>query len=361
MNADGLVCPGCDGLNNYAPTAWTNPAGLTFDTAVDILRVLYYGVHHDGTRNCGSDVRRTLARDIKNLYQSPASCTNATCAAATIAANGVHTGGLRHMWRRDDGSGTTDVFNTLIGGATNQFCNACPTGATCTFPAAQGTDFLDNDAIRVRCNGNGRTTGDQVCGNAATPANLGNLGLVTVVFVPRNQDVPAADTYPAGICGTSQKLLPSTSPVFVGKCPGNNPAFGGKCFASVISPAATPQGFNANCVQYQAPAGACPALTPRQHRVPWRQPLAPQTGRRDPEGLLVPAGRGRGSALSPAPSTRSTPRPSRPTAPVPAPRRAHPPSRSVASSARLTRAARALRATAPWIHPATPSPWRSRA
>jgi hypothetical protein len=263
LNGDGLVCPGCDASNNYAPTAWTHPtSGITFDPALDFLRVLFYGVHHDGTRDCGSDVRRTMARNYGNVFQSPGSCTGNTCPVATFNAAGVQTGGLRHLWRRDDGSGTTDVFNALIGGATNQFCNACPTGATCTFPAAQGTDFLDNDAIRVNCDGNGRTGGVQVCGNAATPAKLKNLGLLLTIFIPRNLDVPASDTYAAGICGTAQKLLPATSPTFIGKCPGNNSSFTGKCFASVISPAPTPQGFNANCVQAFAPAGTCPALTP---------------------------------------------------------------------------------------------------
>ena len=298
VNSDGLVCPGCDGSNNYAPTAWTNPgSGITFDPALDFLRVLFYGIHHEGTRNCGSDVRRTLARDIKNIYESPATCTGATCPVATVSATGVHTGGLRHIWRRDDGSGTTDVFNTLIGGATNQFCNACPTGATCTFPAAQGTDFLDNDAVRVNCDGNGRTAGHQVCGDAKDPTKLKNLGLLLTVFIPRNLDVPASDTYPAGVCGGTVKLLPATSPDLHRQVPGEQHVVHREMLRQGY-----PAGSDSGWLQRQLLAGfrsggRLPDSRSRRNRVPGSEPLAAQARRRDPAGLLLPTRRRRGPAL----------------------------------------------------------------
>jgi ABC-type phosphate transport system substrate-binding protein len=297
----GLACPGCVGTT-YTP-----------NSPFDVMKVLWYGIHHDGTRDCGSDVRRTLSRSYNNLFETTCAsgCVDATIQATDPAApnftpRGTQTNGLLHVWRRDDVSGTTDTFNTLVGGTIAQFCNV----GTAAIVAAQGSDYLENDPIRVTCGGNGKAgaNGPQICGDGAVKGtcraarkacttaaqcnagdsctagrcvataaacnqnsdctaiaaadvcdgvHLRTLGLVLPVFIPDNNQIP--DAYPAGVCGTSAKLFAATSPTFSGMCPAGNLSFGGKCFQNVL-PVGT--GFNANCVQIFAPAGACPPLVP---------------------------------------------------------------------------------------------------
>ena len=260
----GIQAPGWD------PVAGT----YTTNGFADFIRLLFFGIHHDAaqTRDCDSDARRSLVATYTNFFQN--ACGGGVCAGKPI----------RHVWRRDDFTGTSDSFISLVGvpsvyriatslptdttaQQSNPYCNAGPVVPPTPGPASNVRvvtgfgDFLDNDPIRVTVSGNGRAGafGEQVSGDAKQ-GHLKSLGLVLTVFAPDTKDVPASETYPAGICGTAIKLLPSTSPTYTGLCPANNSSFTGKCFAAVIS---NPDGtFNANCSQSFAPAGTCPALVP---------------------------------------------------------------------------------------------------
>jgi hypothetical protein len=126
--------------------------------------------------------------------------------------------------------------------------------------ASAGTDFLDNDPIRVTCDGTGKT-GEQVCGSAFD-GHAHNLGLLLPIFIPDGNDSSA--TYPVNFCTPGAiALLPATKATYTGLCPAGNPSFGGKCFSSVFRSTDTEGNptTDANCVQYFQ-TGACPTLVP---------------------------------------------------------------------------------------------------
>jgi ABC-type phosphate transport system substrate-binding protein len=133
----GLQCHGCENLDSDAALEYE------LETWADSIALLFGGLHHDGTVDCNSDVRRTLADEWASLTRK--SCADQRCAQ------------IKHIFRRSDLSGTTDTFKSLIG--INSFCN--------------GSDFQDNDPIRRPCE-----DGEQVC------QADGTLGLVVNVFVP---------------------------------------------------------------------------------------------------------------------------------------------------------------------------------
>jgi hypothetical protein len=155
----------------------------------DYLRVLYFGIHGGNattTRNCASNVRKKLISSYKNLFQTQ-SCSTGAC----------NTKPLRHAYRRDDASGTTDVFFAAIGvdsrfngynkksnrggglQQSNPFCNAGDVGPDHTVKGVNlgfddsltpvagpnwdtkvgDSDFADLDPIRSAC----ADGGDDVC------------------------------------------------------------------------------------------------------------------------------------------------------------------------------------------------------
>jgi hypothetical protein len=243
----GADCPGCSG-GTYTPA-----------DAFDFMRVAWYGIHHNdptgATPDCNSDVRKTLLSNYGNIFQNACPSGTGGCPA-----------GVRHLWRRDDASGTTDTFNTLIGGgaATGKFCNVnggltTGNGQVLGGTAKYGFDFQDNDPVRTTCSGNGLTVGEQVCGDAAQ-GHLHTLGMLLTIFIPDTKDVPAAQTYSVGACTAGVvAALPATKSTYSGVCPAGNPSFGGKCFSSMFrNPDST---LNANCTQVTG-TGRCPTLTP---------------------------------------------------------------------------------------------------
>ena len=138
----GLQCPGCDGNGKYA---------FANDDGKDVLAVLYAGRHHDGTIDCASDVRYTLAGlpqvDAQGeLEQSggyenqPLDCEN-DCwennfmkdSEPFVDCTDEKCNMIWHLWRRGDLSGTTDTFKGLLSIKT-EFCN--------------GDEGEDNDPIR---------------------------------------------------------------------------------------------------------------------------------------------------------------------------------------------------------------------
>ena len=235
VNGDGLVCPGC-GTGNTYPAA----------DALDFIRLAFYGVHHDTakTRNCGSDVRRTMLNDYSRVFES-------ACASGACAGKPVH-----HLWRPSETSAALDTFNGLLGTTTAQFCNV----DTAAVIASQGTDFLDNDPIRVTCDGTGKT-GEQVCGSAVS-GHTNNLGMLLTIFIPSPTD--AADIYPLNFCTPGALMfLEATKTTYTGLCPSGGPSFGGKCLSSIyrVTEADGTLTVNANCIQYTQTV-ACPILTP---------------------------------------------------------------------------------------------------
>jgi hypothetical protein len=98
---------GCDASGNYTFTDWK-----------DVLAVVYAGQNHtsaaqliSGARNparinCGGAVRRTLVDNWGALFQNGTGAQSCRTGACTK---------LRHAFRRDDISGTTDTFVGLVG------------------------------------------------------------------------------------------------------------------------------------------------------------------------------------------------------------------------------------------------------
>jgi hypothetical protein len=285
-----------------APGTWE----YTASDEKDFLRLLYFGFHNhasSGTRDCDSPVRRALAAQYTNLFQN-SGCTGGNCAGKP----------LKHAWRRDDASGTTDVFTALIGvpstfspnkpgyksGAipanqqSNPFCNAgnvnpagAPNGA---LPGNWNlkigeSDFADLDPIRSTCEGDGSGTGDQTCGSSGA----GNIGLVQVVFPPA---VASSINYPTDFCSTGKTELLASPKAFgyTGLCGNGAPAFLSKCFVSVRTcTAASPcangatTGFSANCIQVKG-LGKCAFLTPS---APNNDCRGANLWIRNPDGSLV--------------------------------------------------------------------------
>lgn len=221
----GLQCPGC--------------AGATYNIADhrDVLRIIFAGVHKDGSKDCNSDVRHSLANQWGALFEG--TCTNG---GACIT--------LKHAWRRADLSGTTDTFLAQLGLpaiTTNPFCN----GHGVTLPAGETADFLDADPVRRPCEGTGEAAagpGEQACGRD------GRLGLVLPVFVPENATV--AEAYPTAPCSPGVFRF-MAGPAFPAKCPNGTTPILGKCFTPVQLRA--DGSVNAACINRR---NSCPIFTP---------------------------------------------------------------------------------------------------
>jgi hypothetical protein len=102
-DAGACASPGVP-LDSTVGFAWnTTVAGYTFADWKDVLRILYMGQDHSGSTNCNSSIRNTLANNWSSVFEA-AGCTAANCSA-----------GIKHLFRRDDASGTTDIFAQLLG------------------------------------------------------------------------------------------------------------------------------------------------------------------------------------------------------------------------------------------------------
>jgi hypothetical protein len=222
-------CTGCDaGTNNYRLRSWK-----------DVIGLIFAGIHYTTpvTKDCASDVRRSLANQWNSLFEG--ACPGGQCPT-----------GLQRAFRRADLSGTTDTFASLVGlsslplaqtvpGATARvidFCNAFGAGPI----FGGGSDYLDNDPIRRNCAAN-----EQVCGR------LGNLGLVTVVEIPANLSV--AQNFPTQLCGVGQfRFVQPALFGFTGNCPNGQPRLFAKCFQPVL---VGPDGvsFTSDCLPRRFP------------------------------------------------------------------------------------------------------------
>lgn len=153
--------------------------GVKFSTGApfDRIRAVFSG--GDGTSatadGSAAQCQTTFRKSILGNWQN---FTSSTCAKSGNP--------IRHAFRRDDKSGTTDTFKNVVG--VSNFCNGAATGA---IPGAGQN--LDSDPIRrTGC----RTTDpapynrEQVCSSA------GDNGVVLPITVPATSPYPGAGAPP---------------------------------------------------------------------------------------------------------------------------------------------------------------------
>jgi hypothetical protein len=222
-------CSGCDvGTNTYRLTDWK-----------DVLKLVYGGATHAGATDCASDVRRSLVSNWGNIFEG--SCTAGTCPA-----------GLKHAFRRADGSGTTDTLAAALGlpglpsskavslaavpplaAKAIPYCNAFGLGAIYN----GDSDYQDKDPIRRTCD-----TNEQACSKDNT------LGLVVVVEVPA--DMSVAQAYPTTACSVGKfKLMKPAAGVTT--CPDGGGLLIGKCFHPYIDLGGG--AYNPHCIAAKSP------------------------------------------------------------------------------------------------------------
>jgi len=209
-----------------------NGGAYTLGTAAvagwrDVLRLVYFGLANTTgsnpdplaatpLRDCNSAVRQDLVNNYGNLFQD-AACGTGGCTQLT------------HAWRRDNLSGTTDVFRELVLAKSYPFCSNRYTvdannSTTVTYPTvlASGAPLFDDayqdfDPIRRACTGGSSGQGaflpaptnngtvqppfpsapaEQVCGPRGT------LGLVLPVRAPVGaaNDITITDAFPTKPC-----------------------------------------------------------------------------------------------------------------------------------------------------------------
>ena len=140
-----------DGVTIYAPGNCADcEAGGVANIATNTLRTIYGGTDGTGAQApCAAAARQTLAASWAEVVTGETgTCESGNCA-------------LYHAYRRDDVSGTTGVFKTMVG-VTN-FCNGL----------SSATRVEDADPIRRSCKAS-----DVVCGMYHT------LGLVLPIQMP---------------------------------------------------------------------------------------------------------------------------------------------------------------------------------
>jgi hypothetical protein len=229
----GIQCPSCDTNNVY-----------TFQDWRDVLRVVYAGqtAHIDqpacsdadpprsalATRDCNSDVRRELLSNWGNIFEG--GCTDARCTQ------------LRHAFRRDDLSGTTDTFLTLLALPAVTDGNGQPQRTFCN-----GLENEDLDPIRRACD-----TNEQVCanlpfanraadpsggnppGHASDPGSSGiaDLGVVLPISLPTDATKQYDNRFCTSVAlGGTFKLapMPAALSLEAQRCPDGNARSAGKC------------------------------------------------------------------------------------------------------------------------------------
>ena len=249
-------------------TADNSGTGLAYSNATngistwkDALALVYGGKNlATGVVDCNQTARQTLVQNWSNLMQNGCANGAAVCGdAAHLASGGGTSAPLWHAFRRDDASGTSDVFAAVLGLSpstssaanngfgTSPYCNAlnwdtssananCALGANKQFTGPGGvldpvandgvhrrpppgtwgdnpdptagalgadvlpTSFQDNDPIRRTCIGgttnNAARAGEEVC-------NInGTLGLV--IPIPASDFIPKENAglvqYPTNAC-----------------------------------------------------------------------------------------------------------------------------------------------------------------
>jgi cysteine-rich repeat protein len=230
----------CDGTTD--PTAGlafsgtVNGGTYTLNNWRDVLRQVFAGMSNTAgnniaLRDCNSAVRRSLLDNYNTIFQNPASCTFANCAQ------------VKHAFIRDNESGTTDVFVSLLNltsinltANVSPFCNALRTSDA--LPGAAGEvaryfpDYQDFDPVRRNC-----VAQEQVChknGNTLVGTNRIGLGVVIPV-TPTDWIATNAEAFPTAACTSGNFVYAPLVPQSVGlpvvrRCPnGDVAAFDSNC------------------------------------------------------------------------------------------------------------------------------------
>jgi hypothetical protein len=246
-------CAGCDG----------GTATYRFGDAFDALKLLYFGLHHDGpttpTYDCASPARRTLIRQWRYVFSTDCPAGDAACP-----------NGITHAWRPGDLTGTAEALISILAGGDlpnkgsasvgigtppkttpatlkmNPFCNSADATSALSPPPtsnAGASDYVDDDPLRTNCASNTGTgasaVGDDVCEGFRTPTSTlkfrGDLGIVLPVVLPDTTSTRADEVYNS-IAGT-HACTGSCTPVSVIKsnqstgipCPDGTANIGGQC------------------------------------------------------------------------------------------------------------------------------------
>ena len=166
----------------------------TFNKWSDVLRILYMGKDHNGVVNCNSAIRNFLANSWASVFESAATgCTSGTCPGGINPTNASVATSIRHLWRRDDASGTTDVFSQLLGfGGPSASGGTTAAGTVLAFNGTSfvatayhlGTDNFCNSAVNAGAPFNGMFPGEN--GGTGNSVSGGSSGTVFVGIVPND-------------------------------------------------------------------------------------------------------------------------------------------------------------------------------
>ncbi|HYQ03169.1 MAG TPA: hypothetical protein VER96_31060 [Polyangiaceae bacterium] len=170
-----------------------------------VLRLVYTGMDiAAGTnvfaRDCNSAARQNIVNNWDNVFHGTASqCTDSHPSVPGTGANGYDQSnsiiepGIRHAFRRDDESGTTDVFLGQLSMSGINFAQGAPTGATtaqaAVYRGLAGSPFCNNkrpdddwQPVSLDANGTLGLNASQIpeMSNVGVPASAGTgLGFTT--------------------------------------------------------------------------------------------------------------------------------------------------------------------------------------
>jgi hypothetical protein len=184
----------CGGLR-FSGSVTAGAETYTLSNWRDILRVLFAGVHHDGSVDCNSAVRRALADDWASNFAG--TCTGQPCSR------------IHRLFRSSDASEVTELFLSML---------SLPSTSTNPLVFCNGTEKEDKDPVRRPC-----SDAEQVCGKG------GDLGLVLPII--STKVLAPTEAFPTTPCTGRMTfaMAPSIDGV-VGRCPnGDIPVFGNSC------------------------------------------------------------------------------------------------------------------------------------
>jgi ABC-type phosphate transport system substrate-binding protein len=148
-------------LNNSADGIdYPGTAGNTSNEWRTVLRQVYMGMdpsvgNNVFQRDCNSAARKAIVNNWDNVFHGPNNnCTDSHPSVPGTGVNGYDQNntivepGIRHAFRRDDASGTTDVFLAQLNLSGVNFAQAAPTGAnavqTAVYRGLSGSPFCNN-------------------------------------------------------------------------------------------------------------------------------------------------------------------------------------------------------------------------
>jgi hypothetical protein len=207
------------------------------------LRYIYWGLSPTdaavaANRSCTDPARVALLDNYGTIFDN-------ACTPGGVDGDGNPCTKLRRAFRRDEASGTTEVFRAALGAGSVPFCNvyipttdaapACiaglnPSASSAYYAPPYTENFQDNDPIRRSSLGNGFSA-NLFIPNSPTnrlpteqvASNRGDLGVVLPVSIPPNI-ADQADLYPTQYCTNGvtravQAPAIPTFPVSYGLCP----------------------------------------------------------------------------------------------------------------------------------------------